>query len=798
MVNHELIQKQVKIILPKDWDKDTNKKGKFLENLVADLLSKMKFTVEQRVSLTGMEIDIIAKNSGTNKKAFVECKFIKEPFSTDVIWKLLGKTWHQDISYAYLFSTAQPGQDAKGVIKEIRDKQDEKPDRKPTLVFVGPEELADWFIDVKRIALPDLSQRLVKVITLLITPTQNLWVAEEIKEGDTEPFRLIIFPTSEKCQINKNELRNDFLRYNIWGNLDLVDGTETKVKQQHPGVYELEKEVVSSIGRADAFDDYRPCNPENFVGRHRLQSEFWKLLASIRDGKTQTRIVCFTAGSGFGKSSLVVKLVEDCRQNEALKHDFYLYDVDVRSAKGAFFVKKAIMLALQKAVDENFIDLPEHKISIESTEQQLFYSQSIKKALEKLKSDRRFIVVFFDQFETILTKESFSGVYKAFEEVAREVSAFKENLLLGFCWRTDVSTYMRHPAYNFWHQLSEHRREFELKEFDNQESRDFLKHFKNYLRKHNQKLETQEENFINDQCPGFPWLYTMVRGDVYEKKLTGNSGMTLWPIDVKGMFNKNIKKYVNTSEQLECLKYIAKKPTVEMNDVIDKFGNDVIEWLASNRLVIQLEGHKYAISWDIYRDILNGKEEPFIPFIYIPKHPITTVIKFFNLIKNKGSRGIPFSEVVEASGYKEATINNITRDLYNFGLISRRRNQFIAQDNLVNLGSLEIADYLANQLEKHTIIKTIYEKISPGDHMTLNKFRDVVANAPYTKESLNPKTPNDNAARIISWFCFAGLLEYRDQWWIVRPKGNGKDKGKLNNKDGEQLSLFDDLGNGIL
>lgn len=232
---------------------------------------------------------------------------------------------------------------------------------------------------------------------------------------------------------------------------------------------------------------------------------------------------------------------------------------------------------------------------------------------------------------------------------------------------------MRHPAYNCWHQLSEHRREFELKEFDNQESKDFLKQFKDYLGEHSQKLETQEENFINDQCPGFPWLYKMACVDIYEKKLTGNSEMNHWHIDVKGMFNKVIKKYVGTSEQLKCLKYIAEKPTVEMNEVIEKFGNDVIEWLASNRLVIQLEGHKYAISWDIYRDILNGKEEPFVPFIYIPKHPIETVIKIFSLIKKQGSHWMPMSEVVKISGYQKATINNIIRDLYNFGLILREK-----------------------------------------------------------------------------------------------------------------------------
>lgn len=89
---------------------------------------------------------------------------------------------------------------------------------------------------------------------------------------------------------------------------------------------------------------------------------------------------------------------------------------------------------------------------------------------------------------------------------------------------------------------------------------------------------------------------------------------------------------------------------------------------------------------------------------------------------------------------------------------------------MANLGNFEVADYLDNKLDKHTIIKTVYDEIRPGGHMTLNKFREVVANAPYTKESLNPKTPNDNASRIISWFCFAGLLEYRSNGGFLDPK----------------------------
>ncbi|MFB8790956.1 MAG: restriction endonuclease [Potamolinea sp.] len=787
MIDPKAIQKQVKIILPKDWDKDTNKKGEFLENLVAYLLSKRGFRVNKRVNFTGMEVDVIAKNKETQQEAFVECKFTKNPLSADVIWKLIGKTWHHDISYAYLFSTALLGKDAQGALEEIKKKQLEQSDRKPILAFVGPEEMADWFIDVKSLEIPDLNKfALVKVITLLITPTQFIWAAEEIREGDTEPSRLIIFPTSENCSLDFKQLCNDLGSYELWENLERVDGTTSKLPVQAPSVSALEKEVVSPIGRADNFEDYRPCRPEYFVGRSHLQQEFWKLLANIRDGKTQTRIVCFTGPSGFGKSSLVVKLTEDCRHHEMRKDNFYLFDVDVRSAKGAFFVKKAVMSAIQKAIDENFIELPEHKISIESTEQSFFYSQSIQQAIKKLKSTKRFIVIFFDQFETILTKESLLGVYHAFEEVATEINALKENIILGFCWRTDVSTSMRHPAYKFWHQLSDHRKEFELKEFTEQESHDFIKQFK---KEQGQILKKHEENFIHDRCPGFPWLYKMICVDIYENKITGNPAINQDSIDTKKMFNKVMNRYANTPEQQECLKYIAKNSRVEMNEVRKKYGDDVIEWLASNRLVIQ-SGSNYVISWDIFRDLLNGKEEPLVDFlIYLPKNPINTVINVFTIIIDQGSKWISIPDLTQRSTYQQATLKNIIRDLYNFDLVIRENNKVIAQEKLINLQPIEIADYLANKLKKHTIIKTVYDQVHPGGYMTLENFQKVVASAPYTKESLVPKTPNDNASRIISWFCFAGLLEYRDQWWIFRPKGDGKDKGKLKEETG-QLSLF--------
>jgi len=107
---------QIKFVVPQSWTSD--EKGKFFEDVVGKLLKKTRVEIEKRVKFTGMEIDVLAEDLDTQQKAFVECKFISEPFSANVISKLIGNASIKNVEFAYLFSTSPPGKEANGTLIE--------------------------------------------------------------------------------------------------------------------------------------------------------------------------------------------------------------------------------------------------------------------------------------------------------------------------------------------------------------------------------------------------------------------------------------------------------------------------------------------------------------------------------------------------------------------------------------------------------------------------------------------------------------------------------------------------------
>ena len=363
---------QIRLIVPEQW---TNKqRGDFFEKIVSGLLKKQRFRVTERVQFTGMEIDVLAENLDTRQRAFVECKFVKDPFSSDVVTKLIGNAFVQDAQLAYLFSTAPPGRCAKGLLDEVTSKNE----KLPTLAYIGPEDIAQMFIDVEGITLPNLANWNIQTdsvgsYTLLILGKENLeinllWAVEQKREGI--PYRASIIPASSSSQLRIDDLRNDLARVGVWQGLEIVEASKQQI-QTEQGISrysEGEKEVVTAVSMADRFDDYRPCRPQDFVGRYDLQKDVWSYLAKVRGNQTSTRIICFTGPSGFGKSSVVLKLADRFR-NIKWKNKFFLCPVDVRSAKGPLFVMQAVRFAFQRAVDNGFIESSDgSSVSIESTE----------------------------------------------------------------------------------------------------------------------------------------------------------------------------------------------------------------------------------------------------------------------------------------------------------------------------------------------------------------------------------------------------------------------------------------------
>ena len=189
----------------------------------------------------------------------------------------------------------------------------------------------------------------------------------------------------------------------------------------------------------------------------------------------------------------------------------------VNQDKATLFVIAAIRQALQDAIDSEFVDLPNHQVFIESAEPPYFYSKSIQLLIETLKKSRKVIVIFFDQFEEILTKDSLSYLYDLFKEAAYEVDFLKENIVLGFCWRTDVNLPATSQAYFTWHNLAKVREDIYFSEFSQQDSSNLLDGFENYLKQKGGRLELSIKKWLLDNCQNQPWLLKRFCGDIYNQ-----------------------------------------------------------------------------------------------------------------------------------------------------------------------------------------------------------------------------------------------------------------------------------------
>ena len=781
-----------KIVIPNEWS--NKEKGKFWEDVSADLFPKYVWEVTQNIEFAGMQTDIYVQKLDTNEKALIECKFQKRFIEAPTIYKLMGQALFKKVDFAYLLSTSDLNAKAKGVVLEYQKEQNKS--YKPyNLVIWSANELAKEFMDVHCIEVPEIDQisGCVKTITLLLTHNKEFfWVAEEMGESNI-PCRAIIFQTPKsKSYLSSEEWKKYFSLHKIWENLEITVNPiviEAKDNLTNQSISEIPKVTVSIINQADSFDDYhRPSRPEDFFGRLEPQREFWDFVNNVRDEKTDLRVVSFSGSTGLGKSSLVLKLASDCRQKPEYKDNFYIHHVDVTSVnqeKATLFVIAAIRQALQKAIDDGFVDLPNHQVSIESVESNYFSSESIQLLIKTLKNSRKVIVIFFDQFEEILTRDSLSYLYDLFKQAAYDVDSLKENIVLGFCWRTDVNLPTTNPAYFTWHNLAKVRKDIYFSEFSQQDSSSLLDRFENYFNQKGSRLPSSIKKWLLDNCQNQPWLLKRFCSDIYHQlnisELDPKQKKVITKFDIKTIFEEDIKRATITPECNSCLRYIAKCSPVSIMDVCTKFNVNVINILLNSKLVIQT-GENYKIYWDMFREYLLDGKLPEMIISYRPRTKISTLLKIFRLLNSCET----ISDLASRSKYRHGIVTNAVLDLQNFFQVTRNKEngKIIASEIFLNLKDEQIAEELAEQIEAHVVIKKMYEKLNPGESMWQDDFQKLLSD----EENLKSTTAKDYASKMLSWFYFAGLLERKEDWLVARPINprQGQQKGKPEDCDNKR------------
>ncbi|QYX30359.1 type I restriction enzyme HsdR N-terminal domain-containing protein [Sphaerospermopsis torques-reginae] len=566
---------------------------------------------------------------------------------------------------------------------------------------------------------------------------------------------------------------------------------------------EIDGEIISPIIYAENFEiDKLPCNPRDFVGREGIITKFWDFIDKVKSNKTFVRFVGFEGDYDIGKSSLILKLQDESKKNHS--DSIFFYAVDVTVTQTQLFAAIVIKTAIKKAIEENFIELPEDIFdAIDIKENGLFFEQlPMQKILQNLKDSKKILIIFFDNFGDLLKQtkfeKSYELVYKTFEIFINKITAEKYNIVLGFSWNTGVESYLNEQIAHKWATLKKKREVFQINEFSHKEAEKYINLFTSNLKNQKRKITKKEleelekfEEWLLQKCYASPWLLRKM----FVKFCQADSQFRVPYLKyqhinklITDMFIDDFKSLSLT--QIECLQKIA---TFADNDTLAGDEKDIK--ILIEKGFVKRSGFNYDVKTPILREFILDHQVQFPDFsmIYIPKCRISVSLKAFRMLKTVRSKEDLIKKLTDSD---EGTIENIIRDLrYLFQIeYDVENDNFIVLEDVLKMDDHEIANYLQAHLKEHLIVKKLnnHPEFKPEYRFYRKKFENLLKEI-YFEKSITEKTLSDYTSRILSWLYFAGLIERHD----IKPKAvlvipfnrPGKQQGKLSESE-LQLSLF--------
>lgn len=725
----------------------TTEKGEILENLTAKILKIQQYDVVERIRVTGMEIDVLATHKVSKAKILVECKAWDNNIQADVISKLLGNVYIKSATAGWLITTGPLSKDAEGIKHEWESKTDSD---RGKLSFYTPDRIIQMLYDACIIKTPEeiLASSashfsFADSASLLVSDLGMHWLIPVIETGSNFVSSIVVYNAKNGMRIADGEDLSELKqRKNSFANHQWLAGEnlDEKITKQ----LKIEYDSIVKVISGDDWTDYRPARAEDFVGRKNLLTAVYDYFDNVINNLTEMRLFSIKAPSGMGKSSVVLKIA-DIAKSRRNKNKVFVYAVDVRTAISTRYVEMALKSCFDEASKSGFIDTSFNQQAVTNINQ-FMESDGVNKTLEYLRREKKLIVLIFDQFEELLSKKALWGLFESVRQLSNIVDSQKNNLILGFAWKTDLNLPAEHPAYYLWASLVEHRKEFDVIQFQQSETKSALKIFGNQL---GEKLNPILSSYLAKQCQGYPWLLKKLCIHVFSSISEGDTQETIIgkKLNIIDLFEKDLSEL--TPEEHSCVQAIAENTPADYFFINEKYSSDVIQSLQDKRIVIR-RATKLSLYWDIFNDyVLNGTT-PSIILDYIPQYTFTAVTKVVSLLLNSNGHMETKSLCIQ-SGFKSSTIDNLMIDLVMFG-IAKRENGIIS---LVSNTANDIARVLQNFFKSHAIFIEIHnQKLESFDYKA---FREIFL-IKYSNSDINEKTKNLYCAKIFGWFKALKLL----------------------------------------
>lgn len=756
----------IHLILHFPDDVSPQDQGIFFENFVARVVEPMRLEVVTRLRFTGMEIDLLATGKDVPKKVLIECKAKRDPLPADVISKLLGHVAIRKADEGWLFSTSEFGKDGRGLLEEI--KHDTELSRK--FVWFPPDKIVEVLINQREIVAPDklspwVDHSDVGDWSLIITPTHRLWVVEILEDG--LPTKYCVFDArSGQPFTGENRLPIGILPDRFSALTFLPVGGNA-----HPQVQTRPRAPVARVISGDTWEDLRPARPIDFVGRDDVIAEIGHFFSQVQAGETNTRTFAIQGPSGWGKSSLVLKLSDLASRGQF--GNCSLTAVDSRSATSTAFVAEAIKAAFLDAAARGVV--PKLDYTMRSINYPLD-APELQQGLDHLRQKGAIVILVFDQFEELFAKEELLDTFNAIRDLSLDLDASQAPFVLGFAWKTDVSLPQQHPAYHLWHQLADRRRPFRVREFGTRDIQQIIRKGEQAL---GARLTPALRSRLIEQCQGLPWLLKKLLVHVLKRVTTTESQYLLLEreLDVEQLFREDLESL--GPEAVACLRYVAERAPIAVADVEANFSRDTANLLINSRLLVR-SGMNYVIYWDIFRDYLVENRVPYIPWARTFQRDPVSGVRALQALEMHGP--MTAAELGTAIGSKERTTVNILGDLVALQLVDRvPGDRYAPAEHLSNVDLMTVAEHVRGQLRRHVVMRKLDEEWEKGRWYSFDDWDAIFRETHPRASSFSDQTVRHYANNLRRWLVFAGLLETSSSR-VAKPVGVGKQMGELINR----------------
>lgn len=716
-----------------------NARGHLFEKFVARVLeaygceSPSSSTVNVRQN--GYEVDISTKFVLSREVAIAECKAYSSALAIPAISAFYGKVGTERLdhpaTHGWFFAIPGLTADAQQLARKLEEKDKRFRSVNATEIYKLVCDKA-W---IKVIESKDAE--IFSDQAILLTDSGVCALAKQLDPISRLPIRVLVH--SRDGAVKATDLT-------LLANTDYAAGlpvhdrtvsftSDIRVLADAPT-------VVSVIGSKEDFEYQFPAAPEFFVGRQEILSR----TKQMQDGYSpHGRVIVLNAQSGWGKSSLALRIAHQVRKSGGAASVF-----DTRTASSPSYVAAALRKAMVAAEADGKIKLSENAsfASLQS---------SLRTLQEATWVARAPLLVFFDQFENVFRDERLTREFRDLALAARELAT---PIVLGFSWKTDLVALTENYPYRLRDEIRGAALVFNVEPFGPKDVSTLLGRLS---RAANTALSADLKLRIREYSQGLPWLLKKLASHILKQLQAGMSEETLLAesLNIEGLFEQDLATL--QSAEVSALRSIAREAPVLVSEIVERVSPEVIQALVDQRLVVRV-GERVDVYWDTFREFLiTGKvavEDTYI----LRLRPQSTASLLQHLVRKNGE--VTSADVALELGASLHAVLNAARELRQLGILVPRSGSLLLAEQFRAsvVTESQVRTRVARALRQHTVFSKLQKLLSASANLEVS-VDTLAADLPTLFPAMEATT---NTWRIYAlsfalWLDYSGLMQLRGQ-----------------------------------